>query len=94
MKKNRDYLKPYIRKAKKKDFNPKNASSLRVCIRGAIFEDIPKCYVLVQKGSNKVIDFGLSKDEIKKSLLICHGKHRNRKFNKWRNKIKKYAQEH
>lgn len=94
MKKNRAYLKPYIRRAKKKDFEPQKASSLRTCIRAAFFEDMPKCYVLVQRGSNKVIDYGLSKDELKSSILFCQGKHRNKKFNQWTNVVKNYAQNH
>lgn len=92
MKKNRAYLKPYIRRARKKDFKPKNASSLRTCIRGAFFEELPKCYVLVQRGSNKVIDFGLTKDELKYKIPFNIRKHRNKKFNQWKNMVKHYAQ--
>lgn len=94
MKKNRAYLKPYIRKAKKKDFNPKNASSLRICIKGAFFEDEHKCYVLVQRGSNEVIDFGFTKDELKYSIPFIGKKHKNKKFNQWRNMVKHFAQKH
>lgn len=94
MKKNRAYLKPYIRKAKKKDFNPKNANSLRTCIRGAFFEDELKCYVLVQRGSNTVIDFGFTKDELKYSIPFIGKNHKNKKFNQWKNMVKHFAQKH
>lgn len=92
MKKNRAYLKPYIRRAKPKDFNPKKATSMRNCIIAAFFEDLPKCYVLVQRGSNKVIEFGLSKDDLKQRITFFKKRGRNRRFNKWRNRIKRYAQ--
>lgn len=94
MKKNRAYLKPYIRKAKKKDFNGKHLDSIYMCMQAAIYEDMPKCYVLVQRGSNRIVAFGASKDEVKKSLLACRGKHRNKKFNNWKKAVKKHAQEH
>lgn len=96
MKKNRKYLKPYIRRARQKDFNGKKLNDIWLCAEMAFYEDLPKCYVLVQHGSHKIVGVGASKDELKNRILEIRSKKRgiNKRYNKWENKVKKYAQEH
>lgn len=92
MKKNRKYLKPYIRRARKKDFSGKKAIDLYTAIEMGMYLKIPKCYVLVQHGSDKIITIGLSKKEIKEKANIIHGRGMNKRYNEWENKMKHYAQ--
>lgn len=87
------YLKPYIRKAKKQDFNARNASSISVCISQANYEG-KKAYVLVQRGSSSVILMSESKERLKSLIAVVgfkKNKKRMKKFNKWRNNIKHYC---
>lgn len=93
MKKNRKYLKPYIRKARSKDFNPNRTNDFHTLLSMAFYKDMPKVYVLVQHGSNMVIAFGNSKDELKQRAPIIRGKGINRRFNTWKNKMKHYCQD-
>lgn len=94
MKKNRAFLKPYIRLAKSKDFSVKKATSFSTMVQMGIYKKMPKCYVLVQRGSNKVVTIGKTKDEIKKRApLLNKGRGINKRFNKWKNAMKHYAQD-
>lgn len=94
MKKNRKYLKPYIRRAKSKDFKGRKASSMIVAIEMAYYEDLPKSYVFVQHGSHKIVGIGTSKMELKRKIWAIRSKKRgiNKRYNKWANKVKKYCQ--
>lgn len=90
------YLKPYIRKAKKQVFYSSNASDIMVCIAMSAYEHHKgDVYILTQRGTNKVIEIGSSKETIKRRLLAVSNKknnHRCKKFNSWRNGIKIYCQ--
>lgn len=88
------YLKPYIRRAKPKDFDGARAQSLRTAIRMALYEGQEKAYVLVQRGSSKVVEIAGSREELKRMPLACRlSRHPNKEFNRWRNRIKHFAQE-
>ena len=93
MKKNRKYLKPYIRRARKKDFSAKKATNFRLICEMGYYKNLPKCYILVQHGSNKIVVIGETKKEIKEKVNIIHGRGINKRYNEWENKIKHYAQE-
>ena len=92
------YLKPYIRKAKKQDFNGVNASDLSIAILMGMFADYPKdVYVLVQRGSNKVVSIKRSREEIKRYVATIGFQKRDhigKKFNKWSNDVKHYCRKH
>ena len=94
-KKKSAYLKPYIRKAKAKDLRYENAASARVigwqqaCRCRCECRRRSKTYVLVQRGSNRVLIIRGSKKEVKDTLMSVNT---NREFNKWCNEIKRIAQ--
>ena len=93
MKENRAFLKPYIRLAKPNDFNSKKATSFSTIVQMGKYKRLSKCYVLVQRGSNKIVTMGKTKDEIKKRApLLNKGRGINKRFNKWKNAMKHYAQ--
>lgn len=92
MKKNRAFLKPYIRRAKQKDFKAKKATSFYTAIDMRIYMNKPKCYVLVQRGTHQVIAVRKTKDELKQLVPSIKGRGINKRFNKWKNKMKHYAQ--
>lgn len=93
MKENRAFLKPYIRLARKTDFNAKKATSFSAIIKMGVYKKMPKCYVLVQRGSNKIVTIGRTKDEIKQRAPLIRGRGINKRFNKWKNDMKHYAQD-
>ena len=93
MKKNRSFLKPYIRLAKPKDFSSKKATSFSTIVQMGKYKRLSKCYVLVQRGSDKVVTVGKTKDEIKKMVPSIKGRGINKRFNKWKNDMKHYAQD-
>ena len=93
MKKNRAFLKPYIRLARKTDFSAKKATSFSTIVKMGIYKKMPKCYVLVQRGSNKVVTIGRTKDEIKQRAPLIRERGINKRFNKWKNDMKHYAQD-
>jgi hypothetical protein len=86
----RDKFKPYVRlmngKEKAQDFR----TSLRLSLLGSLRHERP-VYVMVQKGCpNFVMAVGLSKHDIKSSILpvLC----RKKTFNEWAHGVKRYAQ--
>ena len=86
------YLKPYIRVAKKKDFNECNASDFSVFLDMLYYED-RKAYVLVQRGCKEVIEMRGSREELQRSLVaIRHKKHIKKAYNQWSNGIKNTCQ--
>lgn len=94
MKENRAFLKPYIRLAKPKDFSAKKAISFSTIVQIGKYKRLSKCYVLVQRGSNKIVTMGKTKDEIKRRApLLDRGRGINKRFNKWKNDMKQYAQD-
>ena len=60
----------------------------------ASYENLPKCYVLVQHGSHKIVGIGTSKMELKNRILAIRSKKRgiNKRYNEWTNKVKRYVQ--
>lgn len=92
------YLKPYIRRAKKQDFNGTNAIDFRTAILMALLKEIKNknIYVLVQRGSNKVLTLSTSKYKLKNKYAVVwvEKKHKSKRFNKWCNDIKHYCRKH
>lgn len=82
------YLKPYIRKARKDDFNGAKANDLRTAILMGIIEaEGHKAYVLVQRGTRGIISIARSRRELEKSIILVALK--KMKFNQWANFSKK-----
>lgn len=93
MKENRAFLKPYIRRAKQKDFKAKKATNIYTAIEMGAYKNAPKCYVLVQRGSHKIIALRKTKEELKQMVPSIKGRGINKRFSKWKNKMKRYAQD-
>ena len=81
------YLKPYIRKARKDDFNGARANDLRTAIIMGIIEgEGHKAYILVQRGSSGIITIARSRRELKKQIVpVAVGK---MTFKEWANSAK------
>lgn len=88
-KKKSAYLKPYIRRAKKSDFNGSRAANMLVAVKLGLYSDRPNVYVLVQRGSKTIVDVATSKNAMKRKVLVVKG---NKGFNIWCNDIKNLAQ--
>ena len=72
------YLKPYIRKARKDDFNGAKANDLRTAIMMGIIEDEGhKAYVLVQRGTEGIISIAKSRRELEESPIELQLRKRN-----------------
>lgn len=85
------YLKPYIRKARKDDFNGAKANDLRTAILMGIIEaEGHKAYVLVQRGTRGtrgIISIARSRRELEKlPALVALKKMR---FKQWANLSKR-----
>lgn len=78
------YLKPYIRKARKDDFNGARANDLRTAIMMGIIEDEGhKAYVLVQRGTKGIISIARSRRELQNLPALVAIK--KMKFKQWSN---------
>ena len=82
------YLKPYIRKARKTDFNGAKANDLRTAIMMGIIEDEGhKAYVLVQRGTKGIVLIARSRRELEKLPIAVALKKMT--FKQWANLSKK-----
>lgn len=86
----RDKFKPYIRRMNGREKSNDFRTSIRLSIFGPMRE-IRNVYVMVQKGfPNEAIAVGLSKSDIKQSILVVRCGRKT--FNEWANDTKVYAQ--
>lgn len=86
----RNKYKPYIRKMRGNEYSEDFRTSLRLSMLGSL-RNKRKVYVMLQKGcGNSVMMVGLSKKDMKDSILAIACGRDN--FQSWANKIKRHAQ--